>query len=278
MQTQLPIRTVHLLPVLDAHLFELLGGLAEKEWYAQSIAKKWVVKDIAAHLLDGNIRTLSFSRDRLTLKPDHSITGYRELVDYLNGLNADWVKASRRISPALLLDLLQYTGKKFCEHLASLDPFEESIFPVDWAGESKSKNWFHIAREYTEKFIHQLQIRDAVNKPGLITPELFFPFLDTLFRGLPHTYRNTKAQEGTAIRITVNTTAGGQWYLLRKKETWELSRDYQGNLTATVSLEPDIAWKLFSKSLSPEMALPKTSITGDAALGRQALEMVSVMA
>ncbi|MEJ7682555.1 MAG: hypothetical protein WKG06_32810 [Segetibacter sp.] len=28
-----------------------------------------------------------------------------------------------------------------------------------WAGEKKSKNWFHIAREYTEKWHHQMSSR-----------------------------------------------------------------------------------------------------------------------
>jgi len=36
---------------------------------------------------------------------------------------------------------------------------------VDWAEEMESKNWMAIAREYTEKWLHQQQIRDAIQQP-----------------------------------------------------------------------------------------------------------------
>jgi hypothetical protein len=35
---------------------------------------------------------------------------------------------------------------------------------VAWAGEAESKNWFHVARDYSEKWHHQQQIREAVSQ------------------------------------------------------------------------------------------------------------------
>jgi hypothetical protein len=57
--------------------------------------------------------------------------------------------------------------------LKELDPFAEAIFSVGWAGEEKSLNWFHIAREYTEKWHHQQQIRLAVGQEQICTQETF---------------------------------------------------------------------------------------------------------
>ena len=99
---------------------------------------------------------------------------------YLNQLNADWTKATHRLSPIVLTQLLQLTGTQFYQHLKTLSPFGKAVFSVAWAGETESLNWFHIAREYTEIWIHQQQIRDAVNKPALMTKELFYPLIDTL--------------------------------------------------------------------------------------------------
>lgn len=242
-----PIPTTHLFPVLDQQLIELLQSLAKDDWYKPSIAKKWQVKDIAAHLLDGNIRTLSLSRDQHSLQPDKPITNYQELVDYLNELNATWVQASKRMSPELLTELLASTGQQFCEYIASLDPFEDAIFSVAWAGEEVSKNWFHVAREYTEKFIHQQQIRDAVGQPGLLSRELFYPFIDTFLCGLPHTYRNVQAVDGTVICVHVTTDAGGNWYLTRSNDHWHLAKETDKDIAATVTIDPGTAWKLFSK-------------------------------
>ena len=66
---------------------------------------------------------------------------------------------------------------------------------VAWAGEKHSINWFHIAREFTEKWHHQQQIRDAVGKPGIMTKEFFYPVMDTFMRGMPHRYRDVQAAE-----------------------------------------------------------------------------------
>lgn len=51
------------LRTLDQMLFDLLRSLTPEEWQAQTVAKRWKVKDVVAHLLDGNIRILSQLRD-----------------------------------------------------------------------------------------------------------------------------------------------------------------------------------------------------------------------
>lgn len=278
MVSHIPIPTIHLFPVLDQQLIELLQSLSKEDWYKPTIAKKWQVKDIAAHLLDGNIRTLSLSRDQHSLQPDKPINSYEELVGYLNELNATWVQASKRMSPELITELLASTGQQFCGYIASLDPFEDAIFGVAWAGEAVSKNWFHVAREYTEKFIHQQQIRDAVGKPGLFSRELFYPFIDTFMCGLPHTYRDVPAADGTVICMHVTTDAGGKWYLSRNNDQWHLAKETDKNIAATITIDPDRAWKLFSKGIIPAEAGANVQLTGDIALGTVALQMVSVMA
>lgn len=278
MDSSVPIPTAHLFPVLDTKLLGLLGALREEEWYRPTIAKKWLVKDIAAHLLDGNFRTLSLSRDKLKLQPPEAITSYQGLVDYLNELNAVWVKAFRRVSPGLLLELLELTGKQYCEYMLTLDPFAEAIFPVAWAGEEVSRNWFHIAREYTEKFIHQLQIREAVHQPGLFNRELFYPFIDTLLQGLPHCFRHIEASAGTTIQVTISSDAGGDWFLNREENSWRVKKDRIGQVASLVTIDPDTAWRLFSKGMTPGEARGRVDITGDDKLGAQVLQMVAVMA
>jgi hypothetical protein len=161
--------------------------------------------------------------------------------------------------------------------MAAADPFADAIFSVAWAGEEISKNWFHIAREYTEKVHHQLQIRDAVGKPGLMTKELFYPFIDTFMCALPHTYRNVQANNDTTIQVTVTTDIGGDWYLSRINNQWRLSKEYT-KPGASISIDPDTAWKLFTKGVSPDEAKQKAIIQGDKELASVALQMIAVMA
>lgn len=273
----IPIDVLPLYPILDRKFVELLKSLTEEEWQQQTVAKLWKVKDVVAHLLDGNIRTLSMLRDNY-FGEKANINSYQDLVDYLNGLNADWVKAMKRVSPKMLILLHEITGPIYLDYYKSLDPFGKSGFSVDWAGENESKNWMHIARDYTEKWLHQQQIRDAVNKPGILTRDFFYPFIEIFMLALPHTYRAMDAKDGTTIKITVSSDAGGSWFLTRQNLKWVLEKSLTVTPDAEIKIDPDTAWKLFSKSWRPNQVMDKVSITGNQKLGEVALNMVSVMA
>jgi len=276
-KTNIPIDVVHLLPVLNGKLIELMRSLTPEEWQKQTIAKSWTVKDVAAHLLDGNIRILSILRDNY-YGEQPNIDSYQDLVDFLNRLNADWVKAMKRVSPAMLILLHEATSQIFLNYFTSLDPLKRSVLAVDWAGETESLNWMEIAREYTEKWLHQQQMRDAVNKQALMTRELYYPFIDIFMLALPHTYRNIAAHNGTVVKITVTTGIGGSWFLVRNNNKWELSKDHSGLPTTEIIIDPDTSWKLFSKSLRPAQVKDNITVKGDQTLGETALTMVSVMA
>jgi hypothetical protein len=138
MYREMPIQTQHLFSVLDNKLVELLHSLIPEEWEAQTVAKLWKVKDVAAHLLDGNIRALSMQKEKYFGETQPVIESYKDLVDWLNQLNADWVSAAKRISPSVMILLHEATGPKTCEYFASLDPFDKAIFAVSWAGEEES--------------------------------------------------------------------------------------------------------------------------------------------
>ena len=53
------------------------------------------------------------------------------------------------------------------------------------------------AREFTERWVHQQQIRDAVGKPGLTERRWLHPVLDAFARALPHALRDHAAPGGT---------------------------------------------------------------------------------
>lgn len=277
-EQEVPIKTVHLFPLLDQKLIELLRSLSTDDWNRPTLAKLWTVKDVAAHLLDGNMRVISSAHQFAGDPPSNPINNYSDLVDFLNGLNATWVKAMRRVSPQLLTDLLETTGKQYSEIMTAADLFAPAQFSVAWAGEDESVNWFHIAREYTEKFHHQQQIREAVGKQGILTVELFYPCIDTFMCGLPHAYRTVSANTGMLIQITVTGEAGGSWYLFKMADGWTLKKNAGSVPDTIVTLSPDIAWKVFTKGIDPQTALGASNISGNINLGENLFNMVAVMA
>ncbi|KQS26761.1 maleylpyruvate isomerase N-terminal domain-containing protein [Dyadobacter sp. Leaf189] len=270
------IETAHLFPILDQKLIELLKSLSAEEWNKPTVAKHWCVKDVAAHLLDGNLRVISHMRDGYLSPPDRKISSYADLVAYLNQFNEDWIKASQRLSYEVITELLESTGKQYSAIMQAQDPDVDAIFSVAWAGEQTSKNWFHIAREYTEKWHHQQQIREATGRPGILTKPLFLPFIKTLLRGLPHTYRNTEAAIGTSIKITIVLEESFSWYLL-KSNSWELTNKETENESAGIIIPAEIAWKLFTKALSPAEARSAVTLTGNEQLAAVALNLIAIM-
>ncbi|MBL4676745.1 MAG: maleylpyruvate isomerase N-terminal domain-containing protein [Mucilaginibacter sp.] len=278
MVQQIPVETLHLFPVLDKMLIDLLRSLSPGDWNESTVARLWTVKDIAAHLLDGNVRAIAASWGYEPPPPNIEINSYRDLVNYLNSLNATWVDAMKRVSPHLLIDQLESTGKQYIEYLHSLDPFASAKYSVAWAGEETSLNWFHIAREYTEKWHHQQQIRDAVGADGLLTNELFYPCADTFMYALPHNYRNIEAPEGFTIAITIDTIAGGIWYLKKTPANWELTKINQTPFALSIVLDADTAWRMFTKAITPSEAQSHSIVKGDERLAEAFFSTIAVMA
>ena len=272
------IETLYFFEPLDALLIETLTNLDPHEWERPTVAKLWTVKDVAAHLLDGNLRALSIARDGYASDAPGDVGSYDDLVSYLNRLNADWVQACKRLSPLVLIQLLKDSGHEYINYLKSLNLYEKAVFSVAWAGEGESKNWMHMAREYTEKWLHQQQIRKATNRPGILTGQFFRPLISTFMLGLPYALRNADAREGTILRVTIGSDVGGSWAVVRQEGSWRFTNDTIHKLDAEVTVEPDIAWQLFSKSLRPADVHEGISVQGNAELAQQALNMISVMA
>ena len=271
--------TLHLFPIVDQHLIQLLRSLDAADWNKPTIAGSWTVKDVAAHLLDTAMRSVSMYRDQYFGEKPDGISSYEDLVQYLNKCNGEWVLALKRVSPAQLIDLLESTSAEQYKQYQLLDPAMPSIFSVAWAGEETSTNAFHTAREYTEKFHHQMQIRDALGCADvLINPILFPPFMDTLMQGLPHVYRQVDAKEGTLVQISISSEAGGNWQLKKSASRWMLVDKLEQDMSSEIIIPPSTAWKLFTKGMSIEEARQQVEIRGDKTLALHSLQMLSVMA
>ncbi len=272
-----PILTAHLFPKLDGMLVELLRSLAPEDWKKQTVSPKWKVKDVAAHLLDTSLRGVSIGRDGYVAETP-SINSAADLAAFINRLNNEGVTIYRRLSPVVLIRLLEAAAQLIAEWHLSRDPYATAPYGVSWAGEEKSANWFDTAREFTERWHHQQQIRLALNKPGIMTRELYYPVLDCFLRALPFAYRSVSAQPGTYVQVAVAGECGGRWYLCRAEETWRLLDQPSGEKVSEITIPQEIAWRIFTKGIDRESALSQVKITGDTRLGQHVLGMISIVA
>ena len=262
-------------PVLDS-LLELLSGLSPDDWNEPTACARWSVKDIASHLLGGEVGILSRKRDRYAYSGSDSIS-WDDLVALINRLNDTWVGATSRMSPRVLCELMKLTGEQVCDYFESLDPYAIGG-PVDWASSEPAPVWLDLAREYTERWHHQQQIRDAVERPGLKEPRFFAPVLDAFVRALPRTYAEVDSEDGTLIALKITGDSGGKWFLLREKDGWNLYVEAGKAADAELVIDQDLAWRLFTKGVSKDEALARSTLLGDRTLAIKALDMVSVIA
>ncbi|MEO1434489.1 MAG: maleylpyruvate isomerase N-terminal domain-containing protein [Bacteroidota bacterium] len=273
------IETKHLFDPLDQLLIQVLSSLSADDWQRPTVAGSWRVKDIASHLLDGNLRAISMLQDGYFGEQPGPINSYQDMVNFLNRLNADWTTATRRLSPALMTELLARSGPKYFKVINALDPQAPALFSVGWAGEDQSLNWMHIARDYTEKWHHQAQIRLAIHQlDPILTDEFYDPYLHVSLLGLPHHYRTIPGKEGQTIHLIIEKENPLNRFLIRADDHWVLSNKREQEVDCTIYIDGSIAWRLFTKGISRKAAEKKVRIEGNPLLGTPIFDLTAVMA
>lgn len=274
LQPPSPVQTLDLFRDDRAALLQLLSTLTPDEWNLPTVCANWSVKDVALHILGGDLGNISLRRDAFYgLNPAPG----EDFVVFLNRINEGWVQEARRISPRLLVDLLAFSGPQLFAYFDTID-LDQVTAVVSWAGPDPSPVWLDVAREYTERWFHQQHIRDAVNKPGQTGPRFLAPVLATFVYALPYTYRDTPAPEGTTIHLHITGDAGGNWSLVRQPSAWTLYEGSPDTPTTTIAMDQFTAWRLLTKGLTPEAARSQITFTGNPTLGQPIFQAIAIIA
>ena len=275
-----PVLVRDLFPGERAALLTLLESLSPAEWAAPTVCAGWSVKDLALHLLGDDVGRLSGGRDG-TPNPafaiDPALDAWAGLVAAIDRQNALWVEGTRRLSQRLLIDFLRLTGEQTERYFGQLD-LQAVGGAVDWAGPEPAPVWLDLAREYTERWVHQQHIRDAVQRPGMREPQWFRPVLATFAHGLRRSLTSVPATAGATVRLVITGEAGGDWVALRGPDHWSLVTDIDSKADATVTLDQETAWRLFTKGISKDQARRLASTIGDGELAERVLGTVAVLA
>src|SRR6059036_2500423 len=267
-----PILCAHLLRRVDEKLIDLLSSLTSSEWDVQTIVPRWKVRDVAAHLLDTALRKLSMARDPCCVE-GVDIRSPQDLVTLVDRLNREGVTVYRRLSPSLLIDLMRVACEQSARFHEALDPFAPAAFAVSWAGEQASLNWFDTARELTERWHHQQQIRLATNRPGIMTPDLYHPVLDCLVRALPYAYRDVDAPAGTSLQLEISGECGGRCALSRGSTKWSLVKAAVGAFTSRVTIPQELAWRVFTSGIDRSSGCREIQVEGNRDLAEKVFQV-----
>lgn len=257
-------------------LLELLGSLTPGEWRAATAAEPWAVRDLVAHLVGDDLGRLSRSRDgHLADGPANC----ESLAQFLDRHNAQWVTAAQRFSPAILTELLTMTSDRIREfwNAADLSAVGE---PVSWAGPDPAPVWLDCARDFTEDWVHQQQIRDALSRPGPDSPAQLGAVVDTFMHAIPRTLQDhapASTTEATSISIVVEDDSSTNVWSWEKAGSGWFPSDPPSDPATTLACSADTWWRLCVRMNTPAQARQNTKITGDHHLANAALQAIAII-
>ncbi|HEV2073661.1 MAG TPA: maleylpyruvate isomerase N-terminal domain-containing protein [Thermomicrobiales bacterium] len=279
-----PVDVMDLFPEVREGGVRILQSLSEQEWRLPTACAGWSVHDVALHIGGGLLANVSRRRDQHVgnfreFEPPNNATldEHERLIHTLNGWNEMWVLAGRRISPALLIEIIDSAGCQLEEYFRRLD-FRVLGDPVGWAGLQPAPVWLDVAREYTELWTHLAQIREATGRAVVDAPHLLAPVLATFAHGIPHALRSIDRPMGATLTVVVHGEAGGQWWVKRAASGWELHGEVTGSADAVIDLDQVTAWRLATKGMSRDDARREVNIKGDIELGEGFLNLVAILA
>ena len=271
-----PVPVLEPLRAVNRALLELLDGFSAEDWSRPTAHADRSVKDLTAHLLQGSLFRVSTLRDGYHPASGAPIASREQLTELIQRNNREFLAGMRRVSPRVLRELIERYDAELLSLFAALDPDAPGLGVV-WAGEWVSPNWFDVAREYTEKWHHQQQLRDATGRAPLYSPELFVPALETFARALPHAYRQLTLPDGAALGITLGEPAALGWTLRRHQNAWRLFAGADAAALTTVSLSPVLAWRLWTRGVSKAEARGGIQVVGDPTYAEPLLDCVAIM-
>ncbi len=244
-----------LLPALDvrplltderARLLRLLGSLSSLEWRAETAAPGWTVKDVALHVLDDDLGWLSRGRDgdRSGLLP---MGDDESFVTALAAKNQRWIDGARGLSGEVVVGLLEWAGQQMDAYYASMDLLGEGR--VSWASDGRVPAWFDVAQDLTERWVHQMQMREAVDRVEDYRAAYLPTVLRTFVWALPHQYR-VPAARGTTLEVDLS--AGGIWSLTCVGDArWSLREGPADDPDARAWYGDDAGWRWLTGARVP---------------------------
>ena len=270
-----------------AEFVRLLGSLTHEDWSKPTVCEGWAVGDIAVHLVGVDLSFLSRNRDSYRNEGLDSTTGgagsagpqeqkWDAFVEALDEHNNRWVEAGRFLSARLVAEMLEFTGPKVAEILESA----ESSTPgevVSWAGPDPAPWWLVGAREFTERWVHHQQIRDAIGQPGLNGPSFIGPILASAMHGVPRAYEGLETPEDTTVAIDVTGRAGFSWAVRRDSDGWKLYEGLTREAATRLSVDQDTAWRFLMGMMGTDEARRKVTVEGDEGLAEPFFGAVSAI-
>lgn len=225
----------------------------------------WTTGDIVAHLAANAQLKLSaiYSLRESESNTIQSTDGDFEVLSALiDRSNEEWISLIGGLHPRMIVDFFKYAYPKMLEEFSAIsDLTAPGVHHVAWIHDDVSPWWLDIGREYTELWIHGMQLLTCLDDDTLLDEEFFIPFIQICFYALESHFRSlfeTKGYRDFVLGIRVDSF---YWELSCRHRCFLFRRinhsDYldlqnqavfdqdSGGVTGTIALPAAVIWKIF---------------------------------
>ena len=244
-------------------LTELLASLQAPDWERPSPCPGWTVLGLCCHLVGDDLGLLARNRDGFLGTPAPA-GSEAEFAAWLDELQAEWVRAARRLSPRLVTDLLRWAGPQISVMFAGEDVRGRTA-SVSWAGPDLVPAWLDQARELSEYWIHRQQILQALGRPSDLRADLAGPVLDALRWAYPYRLAGALARPGDTVSISVTGPLARTWHLVAAETGWQFDDRPGPRLAGSLAMNAEQAWRLLTNNM-PAAGQADLRVSGDDAI------------
>jgi uncharacterized protein (TIGR03083 family) len=233
-----------------ARLSELLATFDRADWDRPSPCPGWSVLGLCRHLVGDDLGFLSRHRDGHHGTPGPEWVGEAEFIAWLDDLQAEWVRAARRLSPRVVVGLLDWAGPQIAQTMRGEDP-RALTASVSWAGTGPVPAWLDQVRELSEYWTHRQQLLQALGRPSDLRADLAGPVLDGLRWAYPFRLGQVRAQCGDTVTISISGPVAVTWQLVATTTGWEYREEPGPRVVASLGMTTEQAWRLLTSNLPP---------------------------
>lgn len=242
----------------------LLRDLDPADWARPTVCPGWDVADLVAHVAGDDLGRLARGRDGVDARTP---APGEDLPAFLDRVNGEWVAATRHLGPRVLTDLVDWSGAQVATHWEAIDLGASA--DVSWAGVEGPVAWMDLARDYTEYWIHEQQVREATGRPGSKPAEVA-TVVGVLARGLPFALRAVPGHDGDAVVVTA-ADLGSSWAVEHRAGRWWVADPPPGgpgtaggaHVVASVRAPGALLWRRWSRHPLGDRATLVAGGTGD---------------
>jgi uncharacterized protein (TIGR03083 family) len=261
--------TEPIVPVLIgqwAALDELLAGLSDAEWEAETCLPGWRVRDVVAHVIGIEAQLGGEAPPETTV----DVRALPYVHNELAAANELWVQGLRSAAPAALLARFREVTQ---QRVKALEATTEAEFDApSWTPAGPGTYRRLMDFRLFDCWCHDQDIRDAVGRPGHETGPAADGAIGQIVGALGYLVgKRAGAPAGAAITVELTGPVRRTLHVVvdgRARLVDALDRPAD----TTISLSSGLFARLAGGRVDPAEHLAEVGITGDAELGRRVVE------